>query len=557
MLDADELAEVLVSGAEKYVDQIVGPLLERIQTLEAQLKAMTERGTGFKSAMRAQGGNLFIALSDGTLQDMGRIDGLNGKDGAPGKDADMDRLKGWIIDAAADAALPPIALDPVEIAAALKDDVVEVLRGQVALEVAAIPRPENGKDADPEITRSLVASEVAEAMAALPKAVDGKDADEAAIAEAVAAKMMPAIEQRALDYLAALPVAKDGAPGADGKDGAPGEPGPAGNDGAAGKSVDAADVLPALTAALEPTLKSHAENLIAAIPPPRDGTDGSDGRNGKDIDPERLAQFEASLADFSGDIARFKALPMPPTSWHIDGEGALIAVWSDGETKSIGRVRGLDGEPGKRGASMMDGSIDENGQLTVRMSDGRHITMKGDLLGPAGKDGTAGSDGRAGRDAAEIMILPGIDESRGYPAGTFANWQAGIIHADRDTDPVSGGDLVKAGWSVSVSGVAGISEEHFDDGRVIERTITFTGGRSQVTRLRTFTPIYCGIWRSGGYERGDIVTHGGSAWHCERMTDVTPGTQGSDPDWRLMVKRGRDGKEVVTTKIVGPVRSGG
>ena len=52
---------------------------------------------------------------------------------------------------------------------------------------------------------------------------------------------------------------------------------------------------------------------------------------------------------------------------------------------------------------------------------------------------------------------------------------------------------------------------------------------------------YCGIWKSdGAYGQGDLVTHGGSIWHCNRSTKVKPG-DGSD--WQLAVKRGADGGE--------------
>ena len=42
------------------------------------------------------------------------------------------------------------------------------------------------------------------------------------------------------------------------------------------------------------------------------------------------------------------------------------------------------------------------------------------------------------------------------------------------------------------------------------------------------------------YEKGDAVTHGGSYWIAKRDTSETPG---KSDDWRLAVKRGRDGKD--------------
>jgi len=42
------------------------------------------------------------------------------------------------------------------------------------------------------------------------------------------------------------------------------------------------------------------------------------------------------------------------------------------------------------------------------------------------------------------------------------------------------------------------------------------------------------------YVKGDGVTYGGSLWIAQRDTELSPG--GSNGDWRLAVKRGRDAK---------------
>lgn len=54
---------------------------------------------------------------------------------------------------------------------------------------------------------------------------------------------------------------------------------------------------------------------------------------------------------------------------------------------------------------------------------------------------------------------------------------------------------------------------------------------------------YCGVYVDGrSYARGDLVTYAGSAWHCNDPTTTKPG-EGAKA-WTLMVKRGRDGKDV-------------
>lgn len=67
------------------------------------------------------------------------------------------------------------------------------------------------------------------------------------------------------------------------------------------------------------------------------------------------------------------------------------------------------------------------------------------------------------------------------------------------------------------------------------------------SRVKTF-PIrlpymrHQGVYIEGkSYDIGDVVTWGGSQWHCQSATTAKPG-EGSK-DWVLVVKRGRDGKD--------------
>jgi integrin beta 3 len=61
-------------------------------------------------------------------------------------------------------------------------------------------------------------------------------------------------------------------------------------------------------------------------------------------------------------------------------------------------------------------------------------------------------------------------------------------------------------------------------------------------------PIYRDVYRpEKAYVRGDVVTFGGSMWHCNAATEEKPG-DGSTA-WTLAAKRGRDGRD-------GAVREG-
>lgn len=67
--------------------------------------------------------------------------------------------------------------------------------------------------------------------------------------------------------------------------------------------------------------------------------------------------------------------------------------------------------------------------------------------------------------------------------------------------------------------------------------------------------IQRGVYADGAsYEPGDMVTWGGSQWHCNEATTTKPG-EGSKA-WTLTVKRGRDGRDGKDAPIVPVVSIG-
>lgn len=171
-----------------------------------------------------------------------------------------------------------------------------------------LPVPTNGKDADPELMRTMVA----DAVALIPAPQDGKSVTledvtpwlASAVANEVdmAVKAIPAVEPPTTDEMleliepvvikaiAALPPAKDGA------------------------SVTVDD--------LTPLVASTVEAAVKAIPTPRDGRDG--------LDVKEMFRAEG---------------------------GKLVAVMSDGTTRDLGEYvgkAGLDGAAGRDGADGKD-----------------------------------------------------------------------------------------------------------------------------------------------------------------------------------------------------------
>lgn len=105
-------------------------------------------------------------------------------------------------------------------------------------------------------------------------------------------------------------------------------------------------------------------------------------------------------------------------------------------------------------------------------------------------------------------------------------------------------------------GKDGVDGLGFDD-----VTAEFDGDRTLVlkfareNRVKTF-PVtlpfqrYQGVFIDGkSYTPGDVVTFGGSAWHCNAETGAKPGD--GSKDWQLCVKRGRDGKDGTNGRDAG------
>ncbi len=166
------------------------------------------------------------------------------------------------------------------------------------------------------------------------------------------------------------------------------------------------------------------------------------------------------------------------------GEVDMAEVASLVETAVKSAVGALparkDGEPGKDGIGLADALIDREGGLVLTMTDG---TTKN--LGPVvGKDGDPGKDGH-----------------------TFTLDDFEIVPMDERT--------IKMGFTY---------------GEVMHSF-----------ELALPALIYRNVWKEGeSYDRGDLVTWGGSMWHCDKDGTTSKPDGG---DWTLSVKRGRDGRD--------------
>jgi hypothetical protein len=284
----------------------------------------------------------------------------------------------------------------------------------------------------------------------------------------------------------------------------------------------------------------------------------------------RLAALEQAVSA-TGNVkaliaAEVAALPRPENGKDADlGE---VARWVTQEVERALAAfpvpsNGIDGVNGKDGRDGVDGAPGRDG------SDG-----KDGISGIDGKDGTAGRDGIDGKDGAHGLDgkdgSAGLDGKDGAPGQDGIDGKEGAIgeKGDRGRDGVglagaligrdgqllvtlSNGDILDLG---PVSGKDGLgfedmTEELADDGRTIIRR--YQRG-DQVKEFRhTFAIVLDrGIWKDGTYQVGDGVTWGGSFWIAQKQTTLKPQTPEAHDDWRLAVKKGRDGKDGVVRTVV-------
>lgn len=218
------------------------------------------------------------------------------------------------------------------------------------------------------------------------------------------------------------------------------------------------------------------------------GDQGEPGPAGKDAEPVAVADVVAELLAAEG-LSTLVDLQV--------AEG--IAKYFEANPIQHGRD-GVKGDPGERGEAGVKGEagadgvglagamIDRDGNLVVTKTNGEAIAL-GCVVG---KDGASGRDGKDGADFSDVEL--DYDGERGL-----------IIRG-------KGGQIVK----------------------------------------RLPIPIDRGFWREDKkVEQGDVLTHDGNVWIALKDTSAKPCRENSD-DWRLMVRRGRDGLQGPPGKAYEP-----
>lgn len=232
-------------------------------------------------------------------------------------------------------------------------------------------------------------------------------------------------------------------------------------------------------AAIRERLKIQAETLrgaqsdievavaaVESMPTPKDGARGEKGDIGAD---------GRGIADAV-----------------IDNAGNLVLTFTDGATKSLGRVVGRDGAPGEKGADGRDGAPGEKGA-----------------------DGAPGEKGARGEGVRDAIIDAG-----GNLVLTFTD-----------------GATKSLGRVVGES-FADFSMEYLPDTHEIAMRATCAGVTKSL-RYPAGGIRALGYWREGkSAKAGEAVSLGGCLYIARKDTRSKPSYD--NPDWFLAVQRGRD-----------------
>jgi len=372
------------------------------------------------------------------------------------------------------------------------------IMGNVEKRFKDLPAPRDGKDGrsvEPEDVRKMVG----EVVAALelrsgedgregPPGKDAPPVDLDALKEKVLPDLLKAADDKIANVVAQLPSAEE-------MKGEPGDKGEAGPAGPAGESVSAEQVAVQVLPGLQAMAKELIETAVSAIP-----------------DPEQLKgpQGERGPAGESGvapTVAEVAEAVLPTVK-----EAALV------EVAKIEPRAGKDADPAEIVERLMP-VVREQLEALVKAI-------------PLARDGR---DGAPGRDAAQVEVMPALDEKRVYPRSTFAQHKGGLWRSHKTTEGM-------LGWDCIVRGVDSLDiEQDAEDPRLFRVVSTLSDGTREEKQLRIPAVIDRGVFKDGEeYQKGDGVTWARHYWIAKRDTKAKP--DGGD-DWRLAVKSGRDGRD--------------
>lgn len=196
-----------------------------------------------------------------------------------------------------------------------------------------------------------------------------------------------------------------------------------------------------------------------------------------------------------------------------------------------------------------------------RMRDETRTELRGELAElvkaiPEGKQGPSGRDGKDGKDG-----MDGQDGKDGQPGPAGEPGPSGDAGRDGQNGKDGRDGLPGTPGERGPIGEKGLDGKDGRDGRdgkdgITEKELTAAVEAAVSARLGLLLksaideafaalpiPVYKGVWREDAastYTAGNMLTHGGSLWHCNYTSLDKPGVSEA---WKLVAKKGRDGRD--------------
>jgi len=295
---------------------------------------------------------------------------------------------------------------------------------------------------------------------------------------------------------------------------------------------------------------ARLEKRLNDLPVPKDGAPGKDADLGEVRQiiadevaglktaieaipyPEPLPDIPALVADEVQKAVAAIPAPQDGKSVTIEDVAPLIATEVEKRVSELPKPK--DGLPGRDGVSVDPAEV----QRMVSAAVERAVSAI-----PVPRDGVDGKDGKDGVGLAGAII-----DRAGELVITLTNGET------RNLGPVVGKD-----GAPGKDGADGVGFDDLEASYDGEKTVTLKFTKGERVKEFAFTlPVVIdrGIYTEGKtYSAGDGATWGGSFWIAQKETTAKPGEGG---DWRLAVKKGRDGRDGVMkeAKPKEPVRVG-
>lgn len=329
---------------------------------------------------------------------------------------------------------------------------------------------------------------------------------------------------------------------------------------------------------VEGFVRELVADTVAALPKPKDGKDVDleyvkmvvdeaveslpPAAPGKDADPVLIkalvddavkalppaAPGKDAVVDVDAIVLKVAELiPVPKDGKDADQEAIEALILE--KVAAIPRVAGKDGESVK--PEVIKAMVDEAVAAIPRIvQDGKDASPE-QIAVAVEKALASWERPKDGKSVTLEEVAPMVEEVVAKHVAKLPVPKDGVGLAGGMIDREGDLTLTLTDGSVRELGnVLGKDGMGFDDFEVVDGEDEFVfrmklGDREKNWSVRkpSVADFYRGVWTAGLHKRGSLVTWGGSLWMAQRDTEVKPETKGNEDDWKLVVKRGRDGKD--------------